>query len=231
MQRRAEVADPGWRPSTQPRGEPALKPGRPGQTYTSTSLVAPTFTPDSHWDVKHNITARGFQAAAVPAPTSVDSVSGPAPGPPGFKSISAPVTRPGPAPVRPQLPGCEECGQQLRGVFLQSGGECGQPEQNCSCTAGRPICTECFVCSECRVSLKNVGHSRCGKRLRCTDCGGAGQQSEPGPAAGLAASLARVARPPGPAGWHQKLDLDQAGAATNAEDFTAAFMKQLSGVQ
>ena len=67
---------------------------------------------------------------------------------------------------------------------------------------------------------------------------------------GLAANLSRLANnkqqptpppapgppgppcPPGPPGdWSQRLNADQAGMATNAEDFTKQFMKQLAGGQ
>ena len=58
---------------------------------------------------------------------------------------------------------------------------------------------------------------------------------------GLAANLSRLAstKQPSPAAgqaqapndWSQKLNADQAGMATNAEDFTKQFMKQLTGGQ
>ena len=48
-------------------------PGVPGQTYTKTSLVASNVPDEDHWDVRHNITAKGFQ------PSSNEN--------PGFRSV------------------------------------------------------------------------------------------------------------------------------------------------
>jgi len=45
---------------------------------TKTSLVAPPVPEDSHWDVKHNITAKGFKSEVTT---------------PGFRSVCAPVTK------------------------------------------------------------------------------------------------------------------------------------------
>ena len=54
-------------------GGPAVMPGVPGQTYTKTSLVASNVPDEDHWDVRHNITAKGFQ------PSSNEN--------PGFRSV------------------------------------------------------------------------------------------------------------------------------------------------
>ena len=47
-----------WKPDVQLVGAPATGPAAQGQTYTQTSLVANPVPEDSHWDVKHNITAK-----------------------------------------------------------------------------------------------------------------------------------------------------------------------------
>ena len=80
----------GWTPTVAAVGAAPVRAGVAGDTYTKTSLVKPEAEEDDHWDVRHNVTAKGFQP------------SGEAP---GFRSVSAPVTRPdqenrGP----PQLP-------------------------------------------------------------------------------------------------------------------------------
>ena len=62
-----------WRPMVEVVGSPAVTPGSVGQTYTRTSLAAPPPPDDDHWDVRHNITARGF------TPASADT--------PGFRSV------------------------------------------------------------------------------------------------------------------------------------------------
>eukprot|EP00092_Neocalanus_flemingeri_P052175 GFUD01060908.1.p1 GENE.GFUD01060908.1~~GFUD01060908.1.p1 ORF type:complete len:224 (+),score=75.54 GFUD01060908.1:519-1190(+) len=100
-------------------------------------------TQDSHWDVKHNITAKGFQSGAFD-------------GPPGFKSFSAPISKPSsaPPPTGPPLPQvCWQCTKPISGVFLQ--------------IKGRPIHGECFVCQICQSSLKNVGHFLIAEKLYC----------------------------------------------------------------
>jgi len=111
-----------WRPNVEIIGGPATDQTDPGQTYTKTSLVANPVPEDTHWDVKHNITAKGFQPGASslpgPGPVSAPAVTGPA----GFKSISAPVTKPisGPAPTGPPMPTvCWQCHKPITGVFLQ----------------------------------------------------------------------------------------------------------------
>jgi len=151
-------APPGtWRPSVELIGGPATAPASAGHTYTKTSLAANPVPEDTHWDVKHNITAKGFQPSTsslpstAPAPASVI-----APGPPGFKSISAPITKQssGPAPTGPPRPQvCWKCGKPIIGVFLQ--------------IKGRPIHAECFTCEICKCSLKNVGHFLIAEKLYC----------------------------------------------------------------
>merc|ERR1711971_1262113 len=49
-----------WKPGVQLVGSPATGPAPQGQTYTQTSLVANPMVEDSHWDVKHNITAKAL---------------------------------------------------------------------------------------------------------------------------------------------------------------------------
>jgi len=248
-----------WRPSVEIIGGPATAPVSAGHTYTKTSLAATPGPEDTHWDVKHNITAKGFQPNAPSLP-SVAPVAAPssAPGPPGFKSISAPITKPSPAntqggPPQPQV--CWKCGKPITGVFLQ--------------IKGRPIHAECFVCQICQCSLKNVGHFLIAEKLYCqthamqAQAQLQGGDSQPAQAAapqggppmpqGLAANLARLAirpqaaagapRAPGPmtgtqpapgpgsAAWENKLNANTAGMAGNAEDFTKEFMKQLAGGQ
>merc|ERR1711915_1100886 len=57
-----------WKPQVELVGGPATTQTNPGQTYTKTSLAANPVPEDTHWDVRHNITAKGFQPGA-PAPS------------------------------------------------------------------------------------------------------------------------------------------------------------------
>ena len=99
----------GWRPTVELVGEPPVTAGVPGQTYTKTSLARPQ-EEDSHWDVKHNVTAKGFQPTSGLAP--------------GFRSVTAPVTRPGTENREPlQLAQCWLCLKPISGVFLQVRGK------------------------------------------------------------------------------------------------------------
>merc|ERR1719369_1050544 len=237
-----------WRPTVELVGDPAVTPANPGQLYTKTSLVAPPIPEDTHWDVKHNITAKGFQPAANQS---------------GFKSVSAPITKPttGPTPTGPpQSQECWMCKASIRGVFLQ--------------VKGHPIHGECFACCICHSSLKNVGHFLLGGKLYCQthamqaqvpgeggDCVPDQVQEDPanqgerkpksnlgvGIPQGLAANLARLARRPQgssielpsphssvqtdpsscPAAREDKLNTNTAGLALNAQNFTKTFMEQL----
>jgi len=200
-----------------------------------TSLAANKTEEDTHWDVRHNITAKGFQP-----PSSGDS--------PGFRSVSAPVTKPGHVPSGPpKIAQCWMCSQPVTGLFV--------------IIKGQATCPTCFKCSVCSGELKNVGHVQMGDKLICTKCHQQGQGQAPKPSQGqlgaapmpksLAANLSRLASdkqqspglaraspaapaPPNtmpPQDWSQRLNADQAGMATNAEDFTKQFMKQLAGGQ
>jgi len=226
-----------WKPDVQLVGAPATGPAAQGQTYTQTSLAANPVPEDSHWDVKHNITAKAF----TPGEPS-----------PGFRSVAAPVTKPGGPTPRgpPQLQVCFLCTKPIMGVFLQ--------------IKGRPACAECFVCSECKTSLRNLGHISVGDKMFCQGCANKAMQAQAPsggpPPQGLAANLAILAaRPQGPLGplgpqgpsaprdpngsnmgapqgqgqapgdWGRRLDADGAGAASNAEEFTKQFMQQLTG--
>jgi len=101
----APPAEGVWRPGVQAVGAPPTGPGAPGQTYTQTSLVANPVPEDSHWDVKHNITAKAFA---------------PGEGGAGFRPVAAPVSRPGPPREGPpQLQVCWLCSKPIIGVFLQ----------------------------------------------------------------------------------------------------------------
>jgi len=202
-------AAPGtWRPTVEIVGGPAVNSADPGQTYTKTSLLAGHVPEDTHWDVKHNITAKGFQPAAssVP-PTNTGPVSA-LTGLPGFKSISAPISKPSSSlpstgPPLPQV--CWQCHKPISGVFLQ--------------IKGRPIHGDCFVCQICQSSLKNIGHFLIAEKLYCQahamqaqaqlqgeEMALAGPAGPPQPAQqggsmpqGLAANLARLAvKPQGP---------------------------------
>ena len=73
-------------------GSLPVTPGTPGQTYTKTSLLAPSLPEDDHWDVRHNVTARGFQSSASEARSSASSSASETP---GFRSVAAPITKPG----------------------------------------------------------------------------------------------------------------------------------------
>jgi len=220
-----------WKPGVQLVGAPATGPAAQGQTYTQTSLVANPMPEDSHWDVKHNVTAKAFTPGEAA---------------PGFRSVAAPVTKPGGPTPRgpPQLQVCWLCTKPIMGVFLQ--------------IKGRPTHAECFVCSGCQTSLRNVGHISMGEKMLCEGCAKSAMQAQAPPAAagppqGLTANLAKLAtRPQGPAGapglpqgpgtgvggqpqvpgdWSRKLEADEAGAACNAEEFTKQFMQQLAGGQ
>lgn len=216
---------PAWKPQVEVVGGPAVMPGVPGQTYTKTSLVASNVPDEDHWDVRHNFTAKGFQ------PSSNEN--------PGFRSVSAPQTKPGHVPSGPpQIAQCFVCGQSIKGIFVM--------------TKGRPACPQCFKCSSCSAELKNVGHVQVGDKLICTSChkvpnGPNSNIQPPGPkpqsmAHNLAANLSKLANgkqqqsfqvgaaagPPG-SEWSQRLNADKAGMAGNAEDFTKEFMKQLTG--
>merc|ERR1712013_874355 len=117
-------APPGtWRPSVELIGGPATAPASAGHTYTKTSLAANPVPEDTHWDVKHNITAKGFQPSTsslpstAPAPAPATAPQGGAPMPqglaanlaklaikpqgakvPGFSPGSSLITAPGPPP-------------------------------------------------------------------------------------------------------------------------------------
>lgn len=291
-----------WKPDVQLVGGPATQPGGQNQTYTKTSLALDPKPQEEHWDVRHNITAKGFQAASPPnAAAAFQSVAAPsgspaaASGPAGFRSISAPVTKPGAAASGgqpngpPSPPVCYLCSKPISGVFLQ--------------VKGRPIMEECFKCTACQCTLKNVGHFVIGDKLYCQvhardaqnqlhgleNGGGTMPPSAPkgqGLPQGLAGNLAKLSlqpktlpaappptaaaavnpppppfsansafpappsfcgvgsgpalppggvgsgpngHPPPPSDWSNKLDSDKAGMASNAEDFTKEFMKQLAG--
>jgi len=218
-----------WKPGVQLVGAPATGPAAEGQTYTQTSLVANPMPEDSHWDVKHNVTAKAFTPGEAA---------------PGFRSVAAPVTKPGGPTPRgpPQLQVCWLCTKPIMGVFLQ--------------IKGHPTHAECFVCSGCHTSLRNVGHISMGEKMLCEGCAKSAMQAQAppaGPPQGLTANLAKLAtRPQGPAGapglpqgpgtvvggqpqvpgdWGRKLEADEAGAACNAEEFTKQFMQQLAGGQ
>merc|ERR1712212_1390633 len=217
-----------WKPGVELLVQRWSAPAPQGQTYTQTSLVANPVPEDSHWDVKHNITAKAFTAAETA---------------PGFRSVAAPVTKPGgptPRGQAPQLQVCWLCPKPIMGVFLQ--------------IKGRPAHAECFVCSECKASLRNVGHISVGEKMLCEACANNAMQAQStGPPQGLTANLAKLAgRPQGPAAapglpqgpgngmggqpqvpgdWGRKLEADGAGAASNAEEFTKQFMQQLAGGQ
>ena len=204
--------------------------------------------------MRHNITAKGFQP-----PSSGDS--------PGFRSVSAPVTKPGHVPSGPpKIAQCWMCSQPVTGLFVIIKGM----EIYCNritlslmyfTFSGQATCPTCFKCSVCSGELKNVGHVQMGDKLICTKCHQQGQGQAPKPSQGqlgaapmpksLAANLSRLASdkqqspglaraspaapaPPNtmpPQDWSQRLNADQAGMATNAEDFTKQFMKQLAGGQ
>ena len=70
---------------------------------------------------------------------------------------------------------------------------------------GRPACAECFVCSECKTSLRNLGHISVGDKMFCQGCANKAMQAQAPsggpPPQGLAANLAKLAaRPQGPQG-------------------------------
>ena len=99
----------GWTPQVDLVGGAPVTAGVPGQTYTKTSLARPQQEED-HWDVRHNVTAKGFQPATEGAG--------------GFRSVAAPVTRPGTERRGPpQVAQCWLCSQPVTGVFVQVRGK------------------------------------------------------------------------------------------------------------
>lgn len=200
-----------WKPSVQVIGGPATVPGGQDTAYTKTSLALQPPPQEEHFDVRHNVVARGFQAGA-PAP--------------GFKSVAAPVTKPGQdqpdaagngfrsvgpsgmnpgAPISNQPPICWVCSKAISGVFLQA--------------KGQPLHADCFICFTCQTPLRNVGHFAIGGKLYCqthareaqnllhgkttsepVDSNSTGQIKSAGPSGqmpqGLAANLARLSMKP-----------------------------------
>lgn len=166
IQRNSAAPEPApgtWRPAVELVGAPPTGPASLGTTYTKTSLAynqqqaqAP---PEEHWDVKYNAVAKGFQpggaAGGVRPVTAPQTAPQPAAGAPaapgslpGFRSVGAPVTRPGAgaggaAPTDGQPASCWVCGQPVSGVFLQ--------------VKGRPLHGDCFSCVACGTSLKKRG--------------------------------------------------------------------------
>jgi len=67
-----------WKPEVNPVGQVPSKPTQPGQTFTKTSLEA-NIPEDSHWDVKHNQAAKGFNSS----PAKTNGISNNASQPPG----------------------------------------------------------------------------------------------------------------------------------------------------
>eukprot|EP00088_Acartia_fossae_P004933 TRINITY_DN12158_c0_g1_i1.p1 TRINITY_DN12158_c0_g1~~TRINITY_DN12158_c0_g1_i1.p1 ORF type:complete len:378 (+),score=84.24 TRINITY_DN12158_c0_g1_i1:49-1182(+) len=280
-----------WKPDVQLVGGPATQHDEMPRNYTKTSLAIQPPPQEEHFDVKHNITAKGFQAGAPPP--QVKSVSAPVTrsdgqpvtqqqasnegvGTNGFRSVAAPQAS-GRTGQAPSAPICWVCSKQISGVFLQAKGE--------------PLCVECFKCAKCGAALRNVGHFVIGGKLYCqahareaqnilqgkgtdeqdTSTGGMAATSGSGGSAptmpqSLAANLAKLTmRPQGgqkpvnmgataavpqtpmpsmgapppqlsaPAQnkekneWSDRLNANSAGMASNAEDFTKEFMKQLMG--
>jgi len=247
-----------WKPSVQIVGGPAIVPTSEPQVYTKTSLAVQPQFEEEHFDVKHNVTAKGFQPGAagsqirsVAAPVTKPGQAGDSSAVNGFRSVGAPQPNPGgsSAPHQPLV--CWVCSQPISGVFLQAN--------------GKPLHAECFICTTCKTPLRNVGHFVIGGQLYCQTHareaqnalqGKTGDSSEPKPGGsgqmpqGLAANLARLSiRPqnqqPRPAGpqppmtaavqsqpsndWNNRLNANNAGMALNAEDFTKEFMKELTG--
>merc|ERR1711971_243976 len=181
----------------------------------------------------------GVQLVGTPA-------TGPAPQGQTYTQTSLVAKPGGPTPRGPpQLQVCWLCSKPIMGVFLQ--------------IKGRPAHAECFVCSECKTSLRNVGHISVGEKMLCEACANNAMQAQAtaagtGPPQGLMGNLAMLAGRPhqGPAtapglaqglgngiggqpqvpqagDWGRKLESDGAGSASNAEEFTKQFMQQLAG--
>ena len=98
---------------------------------------------------------------------------------------------------------------------------------------GEPLHPECFKCSTCSASLKNVGYFNVNNKLYCETHARAAKASQ-----NIGQQFPQMApqqqQLPSQTGntasqWKQVLDGDQAGAATNAEDFTKQFMSQMYG--
>ena len=108
---------------------------------------------------------------------------------------------------------CFLCTKPIMGVFLQiKGAACVLQFQDHESSKkiktsfpGRPACAECFVCSECKTSLRNLGHISVGDKMFCQGCANKAMQAQAPsggpPPQGLAANLAKLAaRPQGPQG-------------------------------
>ena len=107
---------------------------------------------------------------------------------------------------------CFLCTKPIMGVFLQiKGAACVLQFQDHDMSKketsfpGRPACAECFVCSECKTSLRNIGHISVGDKMFCQGCANKAMQAQAPsggpPPQGLAANLAKLAaRPQGPQG-------------------------------
>ena len=117
-------------------GSLPVTPGTPGQTYTQTSLLAPSLPEDDHWDVRHNVTARGFQSSASEARSSASSSASETP---GFRSVAAPITKPGhvssgPPPIkeyvayRTEVRGRQGGQGEVQGTVLGPGGASALPQ-------------------------------------------------------------------------------------------------------
>ena len=233
-----------FRPQVEAVGQLPVTPGIPGDLYTKTSLLAPQVLEDDHWDVRHNVTAKGFTASASDTP--------------GFRSVAAPITKPGhvpsgPPPIkeyvayRTEMRGRQGGQPETQGTMVSSGGASAMPQglaANLSKLANgkqqQPTQHQPPAALQPPTSSGEWA-----QRLNADRAGAAGdaeaftkqfmkqlpggQPHHGGQPAAMGASP--VPAPQAPGDWSRKLASDKAGMATNAEDFTKEFMKQLTGGQ
>jgi len=228
-----------FKPQVEAVGQPPVAPGLPGDLYTRTSLLAPSVPEDDHWDVRHNVTAKGFTASASDTP--------------GFRSVAAPITKPGhvpsgPPPIkeyvayRTEMRGRQGGQAETQGTIVGPGGAAALPQglaANLSKLAnGKQQQTQQQPPTSSGEWAQRLNADRAGaaqdaegftKQFMKQLPGGQGQPG--GQPAGLLGGVKEGPATPAPGDWARKLGADKAGMATNAEDFTKEFMNQLTGGQ
>lgn len=234
-----------FRPQVEVVGQLPVTPGPPGDLYTRTSLLAPEVPDDDHWDVRHNVTAKGFTASASDTP--------------GFRSVSAPMTKPGHVPSGPpplkeyvayrtEMRGRQGGQAETQGTIVGPGGASSMPQglaANLSKLANgkqQPPQQQPLAAVQPPTSSGEWA-----QRLNSDRAGAAGDAeaftkqfmkqlpggqphhgAQPAP---MGLKPGPVPAPQAPGDWSKKLVADKAGMATNAEDLTKEFMKQLTGEQ
>lgn len=197
----------------------------------------------------------GFQPTSLLANTSSGSQTGQSsnsnsPTPlGGFRSVAAPITKPrAPGQTGSQgappfqggpLSKCFQCDGVLTGVFVK--------------VSGKTMHAECFKCTTCGGPLKNVGYFNISDKLYCENCARAAKAAQiigiqnqfkeeqqqqklqqPQPMQQMPRPQPQPQNPPQMSqgngaqnDWSQKLNANQAGGASNAQDFTKQFMADM----